>query len=281
MSLPGSAEFIKTAADEAEEEAAFTAGFNATDIEPEQTEITTEAKPVLEVTTPVEPEPVVTPAPTAKVITEDDLNAVRESTRQEMQKIHDKVFGKVGELNQRIEAMKSTAAGISPKARERLKTEFPELAGMLFDDDGEPVAQTPAPSVAPAPQVQVAPVIVPDQPDQSKVLEERLLTRDHKDWKAVVGSPEFAAWKETLKPSEANELDDSWDADFISAKITDFKGWRAATVAQAASARTSTDTTRQQRIAAAVTPQGVPRINAISASEDDEEAAMAAAFKKR
>lgn len=275
MALPGTADVVQTAADEAAEEAAFEAGFNVADIEPEQPTNTTEEVAPVEPEVKEEPETKVEPdAEPIKAITQDDLNAVRESARQEMQKIHDKVFGKVGELNQRIEAMKSTADRISPKAKERLKTDFPELAAMLFDDEPEP----PTAVVVPVPQQPVyVPEVTtaPDQPDPGKTLERRLLTRDHKDWEKIVVSPEFAQWKESaLTHAQAQELDETWDADFVSDKITSFKEWQKTKTA-------TTEKTKSDRLESAITPRGVPRLGTGSTGGDDEESAMMAAYNKR
>jgi len=268
----------QSAADEAAEEAALEAGFNDTDVEPVSTEDTT--PPATSETTP-EPSPA-TPAAleSPKFLTQDDLTAAlaaqKQEHQQEMQRIHDKVFGKVGELKQRIDGMKS-AGSFSAKTRERLTAEFPELAAMLFEDDDPPV---PAPA-ATAPAEPAAPVSTPTpaqtawEEDPLKVMERRLLTRDHKDWEQVVVSPAFNTWRTTvLAPTDNEKLDEVWDADFVSEKLTEFKAWQAeqAKIAQA-------NKVKQDRLDAAVTPRGVPRGSAAGFSDDDEEAAMEAAYK--
>ena len=243
-----------TSSDEAAEEAAFESGFNATE-EAAVTPDTPQPEPI------PEPEPEV---PVAPGLTNDDLKAMFEAERLENQKARDKLFGKIGDLQQRLETARTKTSGISPKARERLTADFPELAEMLFDGDptDEPVFQAPAPQqVAPGPEV-----------EQTQTLERRFLTRDHRDWETIVVSPEFDAWTANLPQSDQHTLNSTWDADFVSAKITEYKAWQSSK--QAAAVK------KQDRLDAAVIPRGVPR-DSIAHDTDDEEAAMLKAFGKR
>lgn len=270
-------QFEETAENLADEEAAFDAATNGTDLEPaaeaaaaeseaetldqeEQEQPEQDAGTVAEVT---EQQP-------AKEPTIADLLAVIEDQKTEQQKLRDKVFGKVGELQQKIDAVKPAAGGLSPKAAERLKAEFPELHEMLFGEADDTTVQ-PDHQAA-----QVQTVVVPAE-DGTKTLERRLLTRDHKDWEQVVATDEFASWRDNVLNSEdATALDDSWDADFISQKITEFKEWRAG------EAKKNTDQqTRQERLNDAITNRGIPRVSTSSLGDDDEEAAMLANFKPR
>lgn len=262
-------EQVMTAEEEAQEEAAFNAAFDggtdSTDLEPVDKEVTTE-----QAENEGEPEPVKDPEPEpAKVLTMDDFNAALAEQKQEMQKIHDKVFGKVGELKQRIDALKSVG-NFSPKAKARLEADFPELAEMLFDNEqtyAEPTYQAPVP----------APVHAdPRVDDIAKTFERKLLTRDHRDWEQVVQGQEFADWKYSVLDTEtAAALDSSWDADFISAKLTDFKTWKEAQAKKGAEAKLKHD-----RLEAAIIPRGVPK-DGSSYNDDDEEASMMKAFGKR
>lgn len=243
--------------DDAAEEAAFLAGFNDTDLEPEPTP---------------EPEPEPDPAPEAepaKSLTIDDLAAIIEQQKQEAAKMRDTFFGKLGNLQQKIDSAKGSVSGISPKARERLQADFPELAEMLFDgaSDPEPVAPEP---------FEYTPV--EDRVEKVKQeFEMKLLARDHKDWDKVVGSQEFATWKDNvLDPMAALELENSWDSDFVSGKITEFKEWH-----QSQLKKQEQDKIKKQRLENAVTPKGIPRSGNSDLMDDDEDAAMEAAFRKR
>lgn len=248
---------------DAAEEEAFEAGFNATDQEPAAEEKTTIDEPI-----PADTE--VVPVVEEKVKTAEEV--LEEKYEAKFQQLHDKVFGKFGELKQKLEAIKPAATGLSPKAKERLMDEFPELAQLLFDEGSDVPDEKP--------------VTVPDQrvsqkdtslEDLEHNFERKLLKRDHKDWEQVVVSPVFAEWKSNvLSPEDASALDNSWDADFISAKITDFKKWQADKTADK-----ETAAEKQDRLASAITPRGIQREAGISHSADDEEAAMVASYGRK
>jgi len=254
----------QTAEELAQEEEGFEAGFNSTDVEPVK-------EPVKEA--PEEPEEPAT-AETAKPLTATDLQDLRamiEDTANKSKLSASKLAGKLGELQQRIDAAKNSAAGISPKAKERLTNDFPELAALLFDEEAEP-------------QTTVAPVYTDARVDDlSRTFERKLLKRDHPDWEAVVRGQEFNNWKSTLPVEEAKALDDSWDADFISDKLTQFKQYQGdhGKKAEAAKLKAEDDKKKKERLALGVTPRGVPRDGRASPSDDDEEAAMMGAFKPR
>jgi len=260
----------------AEEEAAFlgVTGANAVDnaieIVPE-----TETEPETEPEIPAEE--VVTPPP---ALTMDDIRAAVEAakaeTKAEFAKLRDGLNGKVGGLQKKLESL-NRAGGISIKAKERLATEFPELAELLFD--GSEVAQeTPVPVVTTPqqPVINVDEVVQTRLTEATRTFEAKLLKRDHPDYEKVVALDDFAAWRATL-PAETNaELDSSWDADFISGKLTEFKTWYGAQQVKAQKQQQ-----KQERLAAAVLPTGIPRNAQATGTEDEEEAAMNQAFNLR
>jgi hypothetical protein len=265
--------------DNAAEEAAFEAAFGATDLEPGADDKAGEAAdPAGEELTEGNEEAAADPAAelgteqAAKTPTIEDLLAIIEDSKTEQAKLRDKVFGKMGELQQKFDAVKSTAHGISPKARERLQTDFPELAEMLFEDATtvDPQAKT-----EPAAQAAAVTTVIPD--DGKEMLERRLLTKDHKDWEQVVISGEFATWVDTvLSPEDAAALNESWDADFVSAKLTEFKAYTATQ-----SKADEQKKLKQSRLETAINPRGNPRVNQTGYSENEEEAAMLQNFKPR
>jgi hypothetical protein len=249
-----------------EEENAFEASFNATDLEPSA--LLAEPAPDEEPEPQEAPGTVEEPVPAAipAGLTLDELKAMIENQQQEHIKTRDKFFGKIGELQQKIDAARSTVSTISPKARERLQADFPELADMLFDGDAEPAQ--------PDPEYRYE----PQEDKLDKVREEmelKLLTFKHKDWKTVVATPEFTQWKESvLDPESALELDSSRDSEFISDKLTAFKEWKA-------NSQKKQTKPADNRLESAITPRGLPRGNSPSMLDNDEEAAMEAAFRKR
>lgn len=256
---------VPTAEEMAQEEAAFEATFNDTDHGPEDVN-----EPEAEAVPEVESKPEEPGEPATPPLTVDDLKAMIESERAESQRRLDTVFGKIGNLQQKIDAARTSAIGISPKAKERLAADFPELAEMLFDGTEEssaPVAQ----------QAYTAPQMPDVQDVIRREVEPLKLSVTHPDWEGVVQSKDFLNWKQSvLDPNVASELDNSWDAKFVSGKITEFKKWREAQAAQAQAAQK-----RQDRLDAAITPRGVPRAGTGTLSDDDEEAMMMKSYGRK
>ena len=282
-----------TAANTEQEEQAFEAGFDATTIEPAAAPV----EPTPE--TPAEPAASVAEekhVETPKLITMDDLNAALDRQAQthkaEMDKVYERMIGKTGDIIQKkIEVLKqnspTTVSGISPKAKERLASEFPELAAMLFDEEEPAVVATPSSEVSPP--VVAAPVFVPDddnwQKDPTKVIERRLLTRDHKDWETIVRGGDFQYWKDNvLSAVDSIKLDTEWDADFVSEKLTEFKAYQsqAQTLAATNAKKAEEERLKKERLDNATTPTGLPRDVRFSGSHDaEEEAAMMESFGGR
>ena len=220
MELVSSADVIKTAEDNAAEEAAFRGVFTG-DVEPPNEEI----KEPVEVEVPEEEPPAeeikADAEPGEKQLTLDDLRAMIVDTTEKSKQQISKLGGKLGELQQRIESAKVAAAGISPKAKERLSKDFPELVELLFDEQEEPTE--PA----------TKPVQAPSGPKEMTVEElqeaQDLLTFDHPDWELVVKTTEFSQWVSTLPPTIAKRLNETYDPAFVSDKLTRFKTFQAAT----------------------------------------------------
>lgn len=254
------------------EDDALEAGFNDTDLAPvdqENTTIIEEPKPQ---EAEVKAEEVEAPLTRAEFQAMANRAAALEA---QLGKVQDRTFGKIGELQQKIEQVRTAGVGLSPRAKERLAEEFPELAEMLFDGAGEPG------NVAPQIQIPnfdelVESKVQTRQEELRQSLEKRLLSRDHKDWQQVVVGDGFRGWVATLPPADQQQLASTWDADFVSSKITDYKAWQAAqSKGNEADALKAAEKTK--RLEAALVPKGVPR-NGPSYDEDDEEAAMAKAF---
>ena len=273
MDATSRTEYENTPENEAAEEAAFEATFaTSTDQEPAAAATVDNEKTAVEVTGQEQPtEPVA--EETVKEPTIADLLAIIEANKTEQQKLRDQVFGSVGDLKRRVDSMKTTAHGISPGARKRLEADFPELAEMLFEQDVAPAAEVPVQTSTPV-----------ASEDGDRKMERRLLTRDHRDWEQVVAGPEFAAWKDgVLKPEDAAALDESWDADFISGKITEFKAYKAEAAVKAATAerQAAEAKLKQERLNSAIPPRGNPRTGAVSSGDNEELDAMMANFKPR
>jgi hypothetical protein len=260
---------VATATNEAEEEAALESGFNGTDLEPVAEQDPTD--------TPVEspdapPDQNAHEAEPAQPLTMDDLLAVISEMKQENQKVRDKTFGKIGELQQRIDAARTSASGLSPMARENLEGEFPELAAMLFDQTPVQAQQEPVQTYTP--NYDLPPSVDVDAIKQE--FELKLLTRDHRDWREVVNSKEFIGWTNSLPVEVAAELATSGDSDYVSEKISEFKAW-----SQAQAKKVEEDKKRQSRLDGAITPRGLPRAGTSNSYDDDEEVMMMKSFGRK
>lgn len=267
-------QYIMTPEDEAAEDAAFEAGFAGEDVEIAPPPVEETAPPEETATeTPPADEPPAEEAP-PQYLSRQDFDAAVAAMKADHQKSLDKVFGRLGDMQHKLEQARTQAAGISPKAKARLQEEFPEFAAILFEGAADPVE----------PKLPI-PTTVPPGPDPALQEELRQTKRDmlalvHDDWEEVTASDEFAAWKESLGEEEARKLDTSWDVRYTSKKLTEFKSWREKQATPTEPPPPAETVNKQERLAAAVVPQGVPR-SGPGLEDDDEETAMEKAFKKR
>jgi len=254
--------------DQQQEQDAVMAGFESTDVEP--------VEQVTQDPTPVEETPAVEEVEMAK-LTKADYDALVEKARkidafeERLAKVSSGVNGKIGSIIQQLDSLKSSAQGLSPKARERVTAEFPELAEMMFDEEAA-VTDTP---------VQQTPVVdtkVADALEQYKRENERkLLKLVHKDWEQVVGDGKFHAWMDQkLTADERQAFGESWDAEHVGGRISEFKQYM-----HSIQPAPPVDTTNKDRLDGAVTPRGLPRGSVSVSPEDEEEAAMLKAFGGR
>lgn len=255
------------------EDAAMEAAFDGTapTVEPEAPEAPPEAdEPESEVQEEVQPE-----EPQEQPLTRAELRAIEDRAaklEEQLSKVHDKAFGKIGELQQRIETLRTKTTGLSPKAKERLSEEFPELAEMLFDS-GESTAQADPEPPRRDQSLEILERVKAEREQERKEMEKRLLRRDHPDWETVVASDGFRGWVSKLPPQEQQELANSWDADFISQKLAAFKDAEQSRKATAE----KTAGSKNKRLESAIVPRGAGR-GTQGYSVDEEEAAMREAF---
>lgn len=260
-----------------EDDAAFAAGFaEARGDEP----VESEPEVVEEVTQEVveEPQPEEQPAPpvVAAGLTDEQLTALlaRLPKVDEIETTYGKrfeqVYGKFGEMQRTINELKGKSGGepvrLTPEGLKRMHAEFPEMAQMLAEDLSEVIRVQGGTSFDPS---MVEPLLqerenkiraeVQQQADQK--MEQKLLTLRHRDWQNVVASDEFAVWQQTLPAEDQNALNNTWDSLYLGDKLDEFKEWRdrSKQVVQE----------RQNRLQAAVTPQGLPSQGAPVQNDDD------------
>lgn len=165
-----------------------------------------------------------------------------------------KVFGTMGALKQQIDALKSQQA---PPQREiklmahkfkRLVVRFPELAKLISEDLTEALQGETVADNGQATQLFEQLKSKGEELElKSKKIEAQLLTAAHPDWRKVVATPEFTAWKATLTEQDRNEFDESWDSEYLAAKIAEHKDWKSKAVQQKQS--------NQRRLETAITPR--------------------------
>jgi len=231
----------------ASDDAAFEQGFNTAQGAEE---------PAPEATPEPAPEPAYTPEQVKELI--DKVSA--------LQSREAKVFGTMGALKQQIDALKSQPA---PPQREiklmadkfkRLGAEFPELAKLISEDLTEALQGETVADNGQATQLFEQLRSKGEELElKSKKIEAQLLTVAHPDWRKVVATPEFTAWKATLTEQDRKDFDESWDSEYLSAKIAEHKDWKSKAVQQKQS--------NQRRLETAIAPRGSQSAPAPSADD--------------
>lgn len=179
-----------------------------------------------------------------------------------------KVFGRLGEFNQALQTLQQPRqVSLDKEKLKRLSEKFPELAEDLASDLSEALAgvtsQQAQPAFDPAMLDRFVSERLAIQEDAiNKKLEVKWLTRQHKDWKELASSQEFELWKQNVLPEQERVfLDDTWDAEFISEKLSEFKNWR--------DQANQTKEKKQKRLEAAVAPRGGSSPGQTTQSEDE------------
>jgi hypothetical protein len=274
------------------DEAAFEAAF-ASDRGEEAPAPTEPIEPVV----PAEPapdaqvEPTVPPVEPPKLIaglTEEQLQAAL-ARNTSLQGTVDKMAGRLGQLMQQIETLRTAPATPAAAAKLDLKLEklgesSPELANLLRED----LAAAGAAPVEPA--APVATGITQEELDArlagvtektNEIIEVKVLGIMHPDWQQVIRTPQFALWRDTVLPAgDGVKLMESQDASEISKGLTQFKEWIKPATQPAPPAPPTPPAPpappRANRLANAVLPNGGAAPAPVA--ELSEEAAFAASF---
>ena len=201
-------------------------------------------EPVVEAPEVVEPLPAIS-AEEFRALSErfNALGSVPEELR--------KVQGKYGELHRSMQQLQQPRGfQLDADKFTRLKANYPEITNDLVSDLNEALQVVGGnQAFDPAQFEEVISSRVTQATDGlSKQVQTLSLSLAHSDWKQVAASPEFQTWKSALPADQQNQLDSSWDAEFLADKITEFKA-TATKPAAAPSAKTKV-------IQAAVTPAG-------------------------
>lgn len=201
--------------------------------------------------TPADPA-AATPAPVLFAgLTEEQLASALARSSQ-MQGTVDKMAGRIGQLMQQIETLRAapptTQAGQAALnlKLEKLSAAFPEMAAMLREDLSAVSAAAPTnlPAAPPAGMTQeqvdaaLSARLATVQAETNSRIEEKVLSIIHPDWLDQVRSPQFALWRDNVLGKEVGQkLMTSEDSSFISKNLTEFKAWRAASLASTTGAQ--------------------------------------------
>lgn len=246
-------------------------------------------------------------------ITKADLDAMRAqlaqlpALEQQLHQTRDSMAGRLGSLNQTIDALKAQASkgGIPAiKALSRLEKEFPELGSMLREDLAEAFGGGAAPAAnagqqedrtqaggQPASQEHVDPLNHPEVVKTLQKKEMSIVDVIHPGWRGkqnddgtytpgLIDSPEFKEWRAGLPPTAQQMLGNTWDSGVLKDALAHFKSWNTERTSRAqdtAAAQAAAAKQRDKRLAnAAPATTGAPTgINAV-----DEDAAFASGFER-
>lgn len=186
---------------------------------------------------------------------------------------------RLAEQQKVIDEFKARRGTLTAEKMKRISEEFGEdLAEMLAQDLNEYITQD-APDFNAEPIRQEITSLRQFIAEKELAAETKALTRAHSDWKEIAtyhtlpdgaivwNNPKFAAFVGTLPADEQRALVDVVDADFISAKLTDFK------------ASIKPSVVNKQNINAAVLPKGVAG-KVIDSELSEEEAAFRAEMRR-
>ena len=198
---------------------------------------------------------------------EDVINAIaaklgvedikqRLSLVDELKGRESKVFGSLGAMRQKIDALqRGGARQLSHDDFAELNAEYPDFAPLLVAGLNRALAGQPAVSQEVQPPEQQQPSAPVRTVDDVALAQEELAI-SHGDWKDVVQTEGFQKWKTSLSPQRQKVLDNSWNVAVLSRVLDEYKATLAPKKA------------RQERLEAAITPRGVQRSTPAQTIED-------------
>jgi hypothetical protein len=188
----------------------------------------------------------------------DDLPNNQAATQKQIEKIH----GKLGELNRTLSQMQTGGKlKVNASKLTRIAENFDsDFAQSLAEDLSEALEGAGNGSGVDVDTLKEA-LRTEMATEFDKKMQVSLLKIQHRDYAEIYGSDEFAQWKQTLPADELNELETTWDAAFISDKLTEFKQHKAT--------QNNTTERNNERLARAITPSGTKSVQKVIATEED------------
>lgn len=253
--------------DRAAEQAAFDASFESDD---EPVAITKAAVQVEtpEATAAEQPKAEEKPAPEAAqpapIPKADDSDV-----KAELRKLH----GRIGALNDQLQhALKAKETDGKPAVLthtelKRMKAEFPEMAELLGADIADAMAGVKATAIDPE---EIAKLVSRGVATEVAKVREDFVNVEHANWKtdlwtgepgASDRTPAYEAWRKTMTPEQADAIEASQSPAFVTRKLSEFYAWR--------DKASKTEAEKQNRLKAAVTPQGTARAGQQTLSDDE------------
>lgn len=203
----------------------------------------------------------------------------------------DTAFGKIGEVNRLIASLQqSTPAGEAISLNDddlaELSSEFPEIAAMTAKGLNRVLSRLKgtggaSPDIESLVQQRLAPVMESLPTRVEAMVSEKLLAKEHGDWRAIVGKPdektEYREWLSKQPAEYQKTVSETYDSVVIGESLTRFKAEQAKAQAAAEEARKKAEAANQRksRFEAAATPRGMPGNTPM---ESDETAGFRAAF---
>lgn len=230
----------------------------------------------------VQREEVKAEAPEVEVVPEPVKEAAPQPTPkaddQELRRLH----GRIGQLNDDLQQLKKArdaegkpvdgkpAAPLTKFSLEKIKSEYPELGALLEDDLSQALSGMRSTPDAEQLQALVAPLLAKQLGQEIAKFREESVNDRHENWKTDLwmGEPgrsersaDYEAWRKTIPEADANALENSDSPSFVNRKLDQFYDWKT----QAS----KTKTAKQDRLKAAITPQGTARQGPASMSEEE------------
>lgn len=181
-----------------------------------------------------------------------------------MNKKFDKMFGTLGDLQFKLSQQGKPATVAQAKTFTRLSEEYPELAELLTADMKEVMGSSSPPDIDGAVNQRVA----EKMGEVTELFERKIVGMKHEDWESQVTSPEFTLFLQTMPEPQRETIVNSPDSSVVIKAVSDFKTWKDANISRGKKTQTN-----QQRLEAAITPQG--RVGEQPVSQSEEQAFVA------
>jgi hypothetical protein len=224
-----------------------------------------------------EAKPASTPTPEQSYAGKAEVDDVRNQLAAARDQIT-KMSGSLGVLHQALQTIKTTGQPVKV-TKDLLKklndNGYGELADFLAEDLSGILTSSVVPGTssfdATAFEKAVDEKVAGKLDEMNRGVEKKLLTMSHPDWGDIWKSADFKSWKATHPAHIQQELDNSWDSEFLSKGLTAFKKWRDEKAAKEAEKAASAAKEKDKRLEANLQPTpGAQHAGGRAPPSDDE-----------